>query len=107
MGGKRQKNRSDQPELAFAEEARGEAPRAEAKGTEPTTATSVPQSPVVTEKLMEGILRTSNLLEAFRRVRANKGSPGIDGMTVEEVQDYYRQNWPILEGLLLRGTYQP
>lgn len=38
---------------------------------------------------------------------ANKGSPGIDGRTVEEVQDYYRQNWPTLEAQLLAGAYQP
>jgi RNA-directed DNA polymerase len=107
VGGKRQKIRPDQPELAFSEEARGEAPRVEDKGSEPTTASRVPQSPEVTERLVEGILRTSNLLEAFRRVRANKGSPGIDGMTVDEVQDYYRQNWPSIERELYAGTYRP
>lgn len=107
MGGKRQKTRPDQAELAFPEETRGEAPRALGEGTEPPMANHASQSPVVTEKLMEGILRTSNLQEAFKRVRANKGSPGIDGMTVEEVQDYYRKNWPTLESQLLEGTYQP
>jgi RNA-directed DNA polymerase len=107
MGGKRQKTRPDQAELAFPEESRGEAPRALGEGTEPPAAKHAPESPVVTEKLMEGILRTSNLLEAFQRVRANKGSPGIDGMTVEEVQEYYRKNWPTLEPQLLAGTYQP
>ena len=107
MGGKRQKTRPDQPELAFPEESRGEAPRALGEGTEPSAANHASQSPVVTEKLMEGILRTSNLQEAFKRVRANKGSPGIDGMTVEEVQDYYRKNWPTLEPQLLAGTYEP
>jgi RNA-directed DNA polymerase len=107
MGGKRQKTRPDQPELAFPEEPRGEAPRALGEGTEPPVAKHASQSPVVTEKLMEGILRTSNLQEAFKRVRANKGSPGTDGMSVEEVQDYYRQNWPTLEPQLLAGTYQP
>ena len=107
MGGKRQKTRLDQPELAFPEESRGEAPRALGEGTEPSAANHASQSPVVTERLMEGILRTSNLQEAFKRVRANKGSPGVDGMTVEEVQDYYRKNWPTLEPQLLAGTYEP
>jgi RNA-directed DNA polymerase len=107
MGGKRQKTRPDQPELAFPEESRGEAPRALGEGTEPSAAKHAPDSPVVTEKLMEGIFRTSNLQQAFKRVRANKGSPGIDGMTVEEVQEHYRKNWPTLEPQLLAGTYQP
>lgn len=107
MSGKRQKNRPDQAELAFPEEPRGEAPRAEGKGTEPAVAKHAPQSPVVTEQLMEGILRSDNLQKAFQRVRANKGSPGIDGMEVKEVQDYYRKNWPTLEAQLLAGTYQP
>src|SRR5437016_59146 len=107
MGGKRQKTRLDQPELACPEESGGEAPRALGEGTEPSAANHASQSPVVTERLMEGILRTSNLQEAFKRVRANKGSPGVDGMTVEEVQDYYRKNWPTLEPQLLAGTYEP
>jgi RNA-directed DNA polymerase len=67
----------------------------------------VPESPVTTEQLMEGILRTKNLLEALGRVRANKGSPGIDGMTVDELQAYCQQNWPTIEGQLFAGTYQP
>jgi len=48
-----------------------------------------------------------NLQAALKRVRKNKGSPGIDGMTVEELPSYLRENWPRLREQLLAGTYQP
>jgi RNA-directed DNA polymerase len=96
-----------QEELALPAKGRGEAPMVSGQGSEASVAKQAPESPVATEKLMEGILGHKNLQEAFQRVRANKGSPGIDGMTVEEVQEYYRQNWPTIEANLLAGTYQP
>jgi group II intron reverse transcriptase/maturase len=48
-----------------------------------------------------------NAHAAFQRVRRNKGSPGIDGMTVEELAPYLREHWPALREALLAGTYQP
>ena len=55
--------------------------------------------------LMEEVLRRENMLRALRRVRSNKGAPGIDGMTVEELVSYLKENWPRIREELLRETY--
>ena len=57
--------------------------------------------------LMEQVVARENALVAFKRVRRNKGSPGIDGMTVEELGSYLREHWPAVREALLAGTYQP
>ena len=56
---------------------------------------------------MEEVCERENLKEALRRVKANKGSPGIDGMTVDELPDYLKQHWPAIREQLLSGTYKP
>jgi len=56
---------------------------------------------------MERVCERSNLQAALKRVRKNKGSPGIDAMTVEELPDYLRAHWPELREQLLAGAYQP
>src|SRR5664279_3327157 len=56
---------------------------------------------------MEEVVRRENLLSALKRVRANKGSPGIDGMTVEELPDYLKKHWPRIREELLHGDYIP
>lgn len=61
----------------------------------------------LTAMLMEEVVRRENLLFALRRVRANKGSPGIDGMTVEELPDYLKGHWPQIRKELLRGDHIP
>jgi hypothetical protein len=43
----------------------------------------------------------------LKRVRANQGSPGIDGMTVDELPEYLEQHWPAIREQLLSGTYEP
>src|ERR1039457_217471 len=50
---------------------------------------------------------SDNLKEALRRVKANKGSAGIDGITVDEISDYLKQHWPAIREQLLSGTYTP
>jgi len=57
--------------------------------------------------LMEEVCERQNLQAALKRVRKNKGSPGIDGMRVEELPDHLREHWPELRERLLAGTYQP
>jgi RNA-directed DNA polymerase len=57
--------------------------------------------------LMEKACERRNLLAALKRVRQNAGSPGIDGMTVEELPGHLRANWPRLREDLLAGRYQP
>jgi len=56
---------------------------------------------------MEAVVNAGNLKAALKRVRKNKGSPGIDGMTVEELPEALRRDWPALREQLLAGVYQP
>jgi RNA-directed DNA polymerase len=56
---------------------------------------------------MEEVLRKENLKRAFKRVRANKGAPGVDGMTVDELEQHLREHWPRIREQLLSGTYVP
>ena len=93
--------------LAFAEESRSEAPRASREGSESSAAKREPDSPAVFEQLMEEVCQRSNLEEALRRVRANRGSPGIDGITVDGLVEHLKQHWPAIREQLLQGTYQP
>jgi len=58
-------------------------------------------------ELMEKVVSRRNLQLALKRVRKNKGSPGIDGMTVDELPDHLREHWPALRERLLEGNYQP
>jgi group II intron reverse transcriptase/maturase len=56
---------------------------------------------------MEQAVARENAVQAFKRVRRNKGSPGLDGMTVDQLEPYLREHWPALREQLLRGSYQP
>ena len=56
---------------------------------------------------MEEVCERENLKEALRQVKANKGSPGVDGMTVVALSDYLRRHWPVIREQLLNGTYEP
>jgi len=56
---------------------------------------------------MERVLARPNLQAALQRVRRNQGSPGIDGMTVEELPQYLKEHWLTLREQLLAGSYQP
>jgi RNA-directed DNA polymerase len=69
---------------------------------------AIPEPPVPgTKRLMEQVTDGDNLKTAWRRVRKNKGSPGIDGMTVRELGPYLRENLARIREELLAGTYQP
>jgi group II intron reverse transcriptase/maturase len=56
---------------------------------------------------MERVVGRDNLLAALKRVRKNKGSPGIDGMTVDGLPDFLRKNWERIRAMLLDGSYRP
>ncbi len=104
MSGKRQKN---QMMLAFMAESRDEVPTAVVGGTEPPVAKCEPESLAKVEPLMEEVCQRENLEEALKRVLANKGNPGVDGMTVRKLPDYLREHWPTIRQQLSSGTYQP
>lgn len=57
--------------------------------------------------LMERILSRENLLEALKRVERNKGSHGIDGMSVKDLRRHLYENWDPLRTSLREGSYQP
>lgn len=65
------------------------------------------ESPMFGSNLMEAILDRNNLKRALRRVNSNKGAPGVDGMTVEELPGYLKENRAHIKEQLLRGEYQP
>ena len=56
---------------------------------------------------MEEVVRKGNLLKALKRVKANKGSAGIDGMTVDDLPDFLKDQWPIIRQQLLNGQFKP
>src|SRR3989304_2880788 len=90
-----------QLELAFPAEERGEAPRAAGEGTERVAARAGTERPADTERLMEEICQRENLKVALQRVQSNKGSPGVDGMTVGELGGYLKEHWPAVRERLL------
>jgi RNA-directed DNA polymerase len=107
MNGKRQKTRPEQLGLALSAAGRGEAPSAAGRGTEPLTAKQQHESPADTERLMEEVCERENCQQALRRVKANKGAPGVDGMNVRGLAEHLKQHWPAIREQLLSGTYQP
>ena len=84
---------------------RGEAPKTGRSDEAPTATNGDRRSG--TDCLMEEVIERSNIIRALKRVRRNKGSPGIDGMGVEELPGYLVQHWEDIRGQLLAGTYQP
>src|SRR3984885_12619018 len=104
MSDKRQKN---QLSLAFAEEYRGEAPNDLGGGTESLAVKRGAESPAIGEQLMEEVCERENCKQALARVKANKGSAGMDGMTVHELPEFLKQHWPTIREQLLSGTYKP
>jgi RNA-directed DNA polymerase len=96
-----------QRELDFHLKPAGEAREARGEETEPLQAVHGPESPAGTNQLMEEVCERENLREALRRVKANKGSGGVDGMTVDQLPDYLKQHWPAIREQLWNGTYEP
>jgi RNA-directed DNA polymerase len=69
---------------------------------------SAPDQPgALAQEVMEEVVDAANLRRALKRVRSNKGSPGVDGMTVAELPAYLKEAWPRLKEELVGGTYQP
>jgi RNA-directed DNA polymerase len=60
-----------------------------------------------TTQLMEAVVERSNMILALHRVESNRGSAGIDEMTVKELRGYLKEHWPKIREKLLEGSYQP
>jgi RNA-directed DNA polymerase len=87
-------------------EGRGEAPRVERSGEAGRAAWGKERSGSH-DLLMERVVARENAEAALKRVRRNKGSPGIDDMTVEELEPYLREHWQTTREQLLTGSYRP
>ncbi|WP_371747385.1 group II intron reverse transcriptase/maturase [Caballeronia sp. Sq4a] len=85
----------------------GEARGTGARGAEPMAAYSESESPSADDRLMEEVCERGNLQQALKRVKANKGAPGVDGMTLQALPAYLREHWPTIRASLLNGTYRP
>src|SRR6202162_6735409 len=92
MSGRRQKNRPEQEVLAYPAESRSDSPKTVEQGTETLMAKRRTESLAGTERLMEEVWELENCKQALKRVKANKGSPGVEGMTVDELPEYLKQH---------------
>src|SRR5665647_353523 len=107
MNLKDDKQQNIQMHLDFSSALTGEAREAGREETESAGAMNGTENPGKTNRLMEEVCERENLKAALRRVKANKGSPGVDGMTVIGIKDYLKQHWPAIREQLLSGTYEP
>jgi RNA-directed DNA polymerase len=101
------KQQNIQNELDFSSAMTGAARDVTGEETESLMATSGPESPARTDRLMEEVCERENLKAALRQVKGNKGSAGVDGITVNQLTDYLKQHWPVIRERLLSGTYEP
>ena len=81
--------------------------RASRKGPNRSAAKRGTESPAIAEQLMEEVCERENCKQALKRVKANKGSAGVDGMTVQQLPEFLKQHWPAIREQLLSGTYKP
>src|SRR5271155_2151620 len=95
-----------QSNLDFSCSPTGEARKTGGGGSESLRTTNAPESPARTNPTMEEIVERENLKEALRRVKANKGGPGVDGITFGQIDDHLKQHWPAIREQLLSGTYR-
>lgn len=87
-------------------EGQGRNPKSRPVGVETDPAASS-RTKAEPDLLMEAVVATDNMERAYQRVVANKGAPGADGMTVDQLADHLKQHWPTLRERLLAGEYHP
>ena len=97
--------RQNTGERGSSSEGRGEAQDGRGRETESLLAINEHESPANTDRMMEEICEWENLKAAMWRVKANKGSAGIDGRRVDELPDY--RELLVIRDQLLSGTYKP
>src|SRR5271170_2495025 len=107
MNLKDDKQQNIQLELDFSSAPTGEARTVGREETESFRVMNATENPASTHRLMEEVCERENLKEALRRVKANQGSAGVDGMTVGGISDHLKQHWPAIREQLLSGTYEP
>lgn len=113
MGGEQQQGRWTQLSL-FEREVGSVRPGASGEGGTGPTAYEERQAPTALNReralagdLMERVCERGNLNRAYKRVKANKGAPGVDGMTVGELYGWLKQHKGELVESLLDGSYEP
>src|SRR5437899_12886853 len=107
MSLKDDKQRNIQMELDFSSALTGATRGVAGEETESLVATNGSESPARTDRLMEEVCERENLKAALRQVKGNKGSAGVDGISVNQLPDYLKQHWPAIREQLLNGTYEP
>jgi RNA-directed DNA polymerase len=88
-------------------ENRGEAPMVQRSGEATSAASGNERSGLDSPLLMERVVEGGNLRRALKRVQQNEGSPGVDGLTVDDLPAYLREHWSTIRERLLMGRYQP
>lgn len=96
-----------EPEATRCRGGAGEGGTGSGPQAEQQPATALTEERALAEELMERICRRGNLNQAYKRVKANKGSAGIDGMSVDELGRWLRTHKDELIASLLEGTYEP
>jgi hypothetical protein len=113
MGVKQQQGRSDQPSLFewletdLRHDTSGEGVTGAGMSVEGQASTASEPARALTDRLMEEVCRLGNLNEAYHRVVSNKGKPGIDGMTVDDLSPWLGEHRQTLLSSLLDGSYRP
>ena len=107
MSLKDDKQQNIQMVLDFSSALTGAARAVAREETESPMVTNEPENPARTNRLMEEVCERENLKEALRQVKGNKGSAGMDGVTVDQLTDYLTQHWPVIREQLRKGTYEP
>ena len=101
------KQQNLQLELDFSSALTGETRGVAGEETESSVTANGAESPASTYRLMEEVVERENLKEALRQVKRNKGSAGVDGLTVDQLSEHLKQHWPAIREQLLNGTYEP
>jgi RNA-directed DNA polymerase len=101
------KQQNFQLELDFSSALTGETRGVAGEETEWSVTANGGESPARTHRLMEEVVERENLKEALRQVKSNKGSAGVDGLSVDQLSEHLKQHWPAIREQLLNGTYEP
>lgn len=104
MGPKDTDNRPEMAETKLSGE--GRKPETKGSGVFNLTAARDEADPSINQ-LMEAVVSRENLRAAYRRVKSNKGSAGVDRMSLAELGPYLRDNWAAIKVSLLEGRYEP